>query len=243
MSAAIVKDFMAIWQQVVVYDKVPSTIVILIDPWALNQNNQRMAWKSIASLYRDYLSGDVFQPSSSLPVIQDFGTQQMQILPLDQVQPTMQGKRGDGGYIYPLSFTRQLTIQELDQRVDEYIQGCVFSMCNWKFDHIVADGLLRLFDDFVNRKIEVFVVLPPYEKKVLDFFQQTKVYDEALQEFIRFIEQAVEARKNQKFTLCNYINPQDVGCQRLEFIDGMHYRKTCLQKILHQCIDRKKPKT
>ncbi|MEZ4820505.1 MAG: hypothetical protein R3A45_11735 [Bdellovibrionota bacterium] len=239
MSVGIIQDFVAVWQKVKQLNKIPTTIIMLIDPWALNVHNNSDAWKSIRHLYQSFLEKDTYSNEENRVQTKNaslFAIKKKDIIPQSQMLSEMAGRRGDGGYIYPQSYLKPLSLETIQKKAAAYTQGCVFSMCPWEFDHQIANVLTQLFDEFHENTISLFVIVPPYEPSVYDFLVNEKEYSLALQEVQDFLENKLPQTTKLNFKLCNYLNPEIPKCNTLEYIDGMHYRKSCLRKQFRACL-------
>ena len=68
---------------------------------------------------------------------------------------------------------------------------------------------------------------------VLHLLQQSPRYSKILSIYIQTIKDLSVA---YGVPLCNRVDPEEAGCQELEFVDSMHMRPSCNHKILRGCL-------
>jgi len=233
VSVGIIPDFIAIWQYMKKIKKVPKHVVIYVDPWAFNVNNQQTNWKINSDLYGEFF-GNSMETVRQRPMLSLKGEKFVieSELPKDQG-----GRRFDGSVIYPTDFIRVKTSDEIRQKAQEYQQGCLFCLCDWKFDHKRLEELFALIKDIQKQGSKVMVVLPPYQQQVYDGMMLSPLYSKILGEVVG----ALDTGDKSDFYFCNAIDPRTSTCAETEFMDGMHYQRTCSEKIVRKCFSHFEP--
>lgn len=147
VSAASLKDIIAIYNIYLSNDKAPSNLVIGIDPWMLNDNNGLNGWRSIKSYYDNYKAKETYSSSltnsiynyKQLLSLSYFQTSVLNILKkrfnifkTPPVVPTAKWvndtftKRIDGTISYDKNY-REVTSEIVNQKARDYLSSKKFS--------------------------------------------------------------------------------------------------------------------
>lgn len=241
ISVGTIPDFAAIWQEIKNENKSPKYVIISLDPWVFNRNNQRNEWKSNEKLYQQFQSGHV---DLTIQRIKKYASNFLRksnewpVTSRSEMQREESGKRGDGSTVYPESYNRPQSVLEVHTKAQRYLRGCVFSMCDWEFDEKNYQTLLSLLRDFYSRKIEVLLILPPYHPIVYRELMKKDEYKNPLMQVRDAYEKKLKSESNIAYEFCDILDPSTAGCDEGEFTDGMHYQYSCMQKIIQSCVGK-----
>lgn len=252
ISVAVIQDMAAIWQSLKKQKKIPDYFVISLDPWIFNRNNGRTEWKSIQKQYHDFLDSypepcwkRYYRRLFSKFRLWTTGSHQMNSMNIvneSEVKPEQSGKRGDGSHVYPTDYINESDSKKIRKKVDEYLQGCVFSMCNWEFNEEVYQALVSFLRDVQAYGGNILLILPPYHPNVYKkLYVNEGQYRKALLEVENVYQSRLQSEKDLQINFCNVLDPAKTNCDQDEFIDGMHYRKSCTEKIIKACVGKYMP--
>lgn len=196
VSVATIPDIIAIWQHVKNLGKIPKYLIIYIDPWVFNTNNEQQNWKINENLYKQFETGAPLSQNKISSEVNSLAN--YSFIPESDLPPTREGRRVDGSLIYPADFTKIKNPIEIKKKTDEYLEGCVFCLCDWKFDENVYQMLVKLLIDIKRTGTPVLIVLPPYQHHVYKTLKKKKPYKNILAEVIRTLDVRL-AKKNREF--------------------------------------------
>lgn len=241
VSGASMEDIVSIYQIYKEYKKLPQKIIIGIDPWTFNDLSDQNRWKSIATYYnrfnhldsqegnelmkyKELFSFSYFQ--SSLKLMPKFLKGNLDPIPTSNSHNISATKLIDGALVYDQLF-RQSTAKEIDIRIDEYLEGNIFSIENFK--SISSKNWLifnKLIEELQRKNIIVEFIFIPYAPKVYD--RVKKNYSMVLK-----TEDIVnQFAKHHKIKVLGSFNPFKLGINKSNFYDGMHCKEGGLTKIL-----------
>jgi hypothetical protein len=249
ISVGVVPDFIAIWQHIKNLKKIPKYVVIYVDPWAMNKNNNQTNWKVNQSLYRQFFKE---RKSSLWGTIKEYfenksmnqktiNLKNQRFVFENNLSKDQEGRRFDGSVIYPDHVVKPKTLKEITQKANEYLQECIFCLCDWKFDQKMFHELNVLIQDIRNSGAKVMVVLPPYQHKVYQGMMKSPLYSNILNEVVGALESKANETDALGYEFCNAINPEDSNCKETEFMDGMHSQSSCSEKIVRKCFSHFEP--
>lgn len=242
ISVGVIQDFAAIWQSIKNQAKVPGYFIISLDPWVFNKNNRRNEWRSNQKLYDQFLNHVKISKwemwKSSLFSFQK-KPNDWSVVPESEMQSTQRGKRGDGSFVFERPIPRSDQDRYVLGQAQKYLQGCIFSICDWEFDENQYQVLVQLLQEIQSQGAKVLLILPPYHPFVYNkLYQATDSY----RGILPGVEQTLSIRlKNEPgvaFDFCNVLNPVTVGCRLDEFTDGMHYQQSCAEKMIKFCAGK-----
>ncbi len=231
VSVATIPDIIAFWQHMKNQNKIPSYVVIFIDPWHFNNNNKQTNWKINQALYDQF----IFGKTSTNPPTSNYFSKAVYKNESD-FPANQEGRRFDGSVLYPTQFTKVKTSVEINLEAKKYMEGCVFCLCEWDFDEKRYQELLKLVKDIHLKGTKILVVLPPYQHQVYNDILKSKTYKKILPQVVETLGNRLIKETEEKFSFCNAIDPASVGCSETEFIDGMHYQRSCAEKIIKKCF-------
>ena len=239
VSGASIEDHIAFSAEAIAQYK-PNRIIIGLDPWLLNQNDDQERWRSINSLYvywqanirkDNELGGNdvsyffknkyVSKPDSvfyrAYKKINIVGRQ----TPMNGDAEAIDKKHYDGSHIYNRAYAN---------RTDEAITADFdilrdYSMNEYELDLVAEKKLLELVSWAQMNGVKVIFVLPPYHPNLYSMIADEKQVILDIEKRFRDL-----ARKYGVELVGSY-DPRRVGCSKSEFYDGMHPKLSCMTKV------------
>ena len=265
VSGASVEDFISIYEMYSQKNLQPSIVIIGLDPWLLNRNNGQTRWKSLISEYQagikrlgfplemaDYfrlnniipdkyfelISLSYFQESVRYGVkfFLDINVQgeQAQFYSTNETSADVPIKLSDGSYSYAKSFS-SLSTSEVRKLAISYVGDTVYSLESFnELDNNLALKLESFIGFLQNNGVDVILFLPPYHPATYELLissDKYKIIVEAQQYFSSLA-------KSRHIVILGSYNPYDVICDESEFYDGMHTKKSCIEKIFADYSDK-----
>lgn len=241
VTGASMEDLIALYQIYREEGKQPDKIILGIDPWAFNENNQQNRWVSIGSFYDKFLGHE--EPSS--PMNTDFlelvsfsyFQNSMKNLPsilkgTSRPRATQQKENNsntllkDGSLVYAAAY-REATNEQIEAKVRTFIEQGIFGLND--FDSVSVkywNEFELLLTDIKKQGVEVEFFLAPYHPAVYSVIEQE--YPNVLK-----VEQEVRAYADEmNIRLRGSFNPGKLGMDSSYFYDGMHSKEHTIQQIL-----------
>jgi hypothetical protein len=240
VSGASMEDIVSIYQIYKEYKKLPEKIIIGIDPWTFNDLSDQNRWMSIASYYdrfnhveshesnelmkyKELFSFSYFQ--SSLKLMPKLLNGNLDPIPTTNSHNISATKLTDGGLVYDQLF-RESSAKEIDNRIDEYMAGDIFSIENFKsISSKNWSNFNKLISELEQKRVEVEFIFIPYAPKV---FERVKNYPMVLKTEVMVNEFA----QLHKIKVLGSFNPNKLGMDKSYFYDGMHCKEEGLKKII-----------
>jgi len=241
VSGASIEDIISIYQIYKENNKLPSKIIIGIDPWTFNDLSDQKRWMSIdtyfyrflktehkessrAFKYQELVSMSYFQ--SSFKLIPKFLKGNLDPRPTTKTHNIAATKLLDGGLVYDQMF-REASEKEIDDRIAAYLAEDLYNIENFKE---ISEKSWKLFSQLVkelkNHHIAVEFIFSPYPPKVYDRIQ--KNYPLVL----RTESMVKEFAKLQQITCYGSFSPFLLGMDKTFFYDGMHMKEIGIDKTL-----------
>ncbi len=248
MSGTSLEDMIAIYQLYKMKGALPQKIVIGIDPWIFNRNNEQTRWKGLAPEYYSFFSSEnnggntniffdkyyqLFSPSyfkSSIRML--LNKKLLKPLPLPTKLKVNDAftRLSDGSISYDAK-CRNVTIQDVDNQARSYIAGAIYSLEKYStFDKEYIYLFNKFVDEILSNNIQLEFVLMPYHPLVYDFFSSNNKYQIVL-EFERYLKNFA---MNKKIPLVGSFNPHAFNLNSSHFYDGMHLNERGVEIVLGQ---------
>ncbi|GGD76441.1 hypothetical protein [Maribacter cobaltidurans] len=242
VSGASVEDIIAIYQ---IYRKKgikPKKIIIGIDPWSFNENNQRNRWQSIADYYYDFkkqktshehkslakykelFSFSYFQESAKNLVRKISGSNEPKAS--NRKLNRTNTKLFDGSLTYGEAY-RNMSQKEVEKKAESYILGEIYGVENFER---ISNRIWSEFDDLINdmkeNQIEIEFLLVPYHPLV---YKKIKMDYNII---LKVEEDLKEYANNNHVSLKGSFNPNLLKLNETYFFDGMHCKERGIKIIL-----------
>jgi len=250
VSGASIEDIIAIYQLYIDNGRTGSIekIVIGIDPWLFNKNNDQNRWESLSNEYYSFMdkkipiikkipiykysqlvSPSYFQTSiKNIPKFIIRLKKNENILPTNEYNNSSFTRLNDGTIEYGLEF-RSKTIIEIENEFKNYISGNIYSLENYfELSRDLINDFELLIHRIIMNNINIEFLLMPYPAMVYDYLISKDKY-----KIVSLVEEYITS-----FALGNNIcifgsyNPELFGLNTEDFYDGMHLNNKGLRKIL-----------
>jgi hypothetical protein len=257
VSGASVEDHLAIFDLYRKKNSLPRTVILGLDPWVLNSNNQQKRWEELRDeyfemkavicaagqeaaprketgtvrrllRYREFFSPAYF--SESIAILAKSGFSGKQYWATDQNELLEPVKRHDGSLVYGTEF-RERTLEAINRDAKGYVKGPIFSLSS--FSELAQPGrtLLENFIGYLKANhVHVVLFLPPYHPQVYAEIRKNDAY-KMVDESERWYRSL--ARK-YNLEIRGSFDPAPLGLQEFDFYDGMHPKNEAIQKIFTQ---------
>lgn len=242
VSGASLEDLVAIYQIYKERKLSPYKIIIGIDPWIFNKNNEQVRWKSLADYYYRFLNRN----QVNLSYVWD---KYLQLISLSYFQSSVRNmpkrifdKSGpeattqirnqtntwltDGSLTYPEKF-RNTTIDQIESKIHAYKTGEIYSIEN--FEKISQNNWTHfkmLVEDMEKNDIEIEFLLAPYPPSVYDKLEKEYLMVHLTEEKI------LKLADSKNIKVYGSYNPYKLEMNIEHFYDGMHANEKGIQKIL-----------
>ncbi|MCY6959370.1 hypothetical protein [Clostridium brassicae] len=247
VSGAALEDIMAVYGIYREKNHIPKRIIIGLDPWILNKNNNQNRWKSINNSYF-YIQNEIgIQDKTNKKLDEKY----LELVSLSYFQSALDSitkasnvtysstdknysktnmKRSDGSLVYNEEI-RNRTVQEAKKLSINYVSEKPI-YCLGNFDKI-DDSYKKQFEKFINLiqrdgvEIEFFLSpYHPYVYKQLMNSSEYRIVDKVEKYFIQFAE-------SKKIKVYGSYDPVTIGCTEDDFYDGMHIKTSAVKKIFN----------
>lgn len=251
VSGASLEDYMAITAMYAKAKHLPKRIIIGIDPWVFNKNNQQGRWRSLETEFK-YMAGIIsglhnddddrqdatqnkFQQLLNYEITKAnvtalFNKDKIRVIDSDQIDEII--KRSDGSIAYPFkrrfqAEAKTLALARNDTNGPSYSQEGYTKLSN-----------TILFENFINyllsQGVTVQFFLPPYHPIVYSYLSNNQKY-EMMNTAEKYIKNFAIKRK---IKVCGSYDPSIFGFTNEDFTDGMHGKKIVAEKILSGCASK-----
>jgi len=262
VSGASIEDYLAIDELYEQRHIRPSMVILGLDPWILNRNNDQTRWKSLEKEYWAWLkraglpvqSQGIFQSGNLLPgkyleiispayfraSLRAIANQiekpdtQTSYYPTNEMIADFVIKRSDGSLSYD-SKTRSHTIPEVRQLALTYATGNnAYSLGQFfELDRDFEQQLEAFVTLLQADGVEVVFHLPPYHPETYRLLMTFDQYKIIVEAQDYFTMLAA----SKQIKIIGSYNPDDVSCDESDFDDGMHPKESCSIKIFAPQID------
>ena len=236
VSGSSIEDLIAIYQMYKSKDMLPKEIILGVDPWLFNINNDQNRWLSIEKEYNKYYNKAESKINPSFTILkytQLFSPSYLQasIKSLQRKKITPTSKKNnegmtllkDGSITYGEK-VRKITKDKVDYAARYYIQSKIYSI--EEFKRISPEKFTEfqnLCSDILENDIKLSFFLSPYHPLVYQKISQD--YDVVLDVEKEIVEFAI----NKKIKLIGSFSPLKAGVNYKDFFDGMHLHKSSVK--------------
>lgn len=247
VSGASLEDIMAVYGIYREKEHIPKKVMIGLDPWILNKNNNQNRWKSINSSYfyiqnqigiEDKTNKKLDEKYLELVSLAYFQSaietiskgNSITYSPTERNYSKTNMKRSDGSLVYNEEI-RNRTVKESRKLSTNYVSEKPI-YCLGNFDKI-DDSYKNQFEKFINLMqqdgVQIEFFLSPYHpyvyKKLMDS-SEYRIVDKVEKYFIQFA-------KSKGITVYGSYDPVTIGCTEDDFYDGMHIKTSGVKKIFN----------
>ncbi|QGU95838.1 hypothetical protein GOM49_12690 [Clostridium bovifaecis] len=245
VSGASLEDLMAIYGVYKKENKLPKKVVIGLDPWILNKNNNQSRWKSLKEYYF-YMQGEIGLHNGDK---EKFDEKYLELVSLSYFQTAVDTlakkeniayastdkeysktnvKRADGSLAYNEEF-RNRSVEEVRKLALQYAsEKPVYNLGDFTtIDKVYKENFEEFIALMLKDGVEVEFYLSPYHPYVYE-----KLISSADYRIVHEVERYfVEFAKDKDIKLNGSYNPSKVGCIEEDFYDGMHIKPSGVEKI------------
>lgn len=242
VSVAVLKDYIAIYQIYKENNILPKKVIIDIEPYLFNKNNQHQhGWKSIRNFYYDFNNerrkGYDFLKYKELISLSYFQVS------LENFSRASRGndeplatknkfnktatKLTDGTVVYSKSY-RDVSQNEIDEKASSYLAGGSFSIDMLRFNSIdkyIWTEFEKLINDMKMNNIIVEFFLCPHHPKVYNTIKDECAMALATEEMI------IKYAREHNIRLYGSYSPYNCGVNETDFFDGVHLQKKGVRKV------------
>ncbi len=254
VSGASIEDHIAIYEMYKERNWMPKKIIIGLDPWLLNKNNQQTRWQSLEEEYNN--ANTRLRLDNTMRISQYFmkrtykkylelismpyliaaydafnkPKKQVEYYSTTDSELAVGIKMMDGTMSYPEVY-RNASIAEVKQKAIAYANADpIYSLGS--FEKLDEENILK-FERFINdlkkQNIEIIFFLPPYHPEVYNAVINNGKYAMVLQAQSYFINYAQKAG----IAIIGSYNPAECGLSDDDFYDGMHPKIHAINKLFN----------
>jgi len=253
VSGVSIEDLIAIIQLYKTKNCLPENIIIGLDPWVLNENNNQSRWRTLINEYNNFFDGKIESSANTIYVENSTFYQLVSpsyfqsslkallsskskpgkpLLTLDSINSATT-RLQDGSLSYGDSY-RSLSAEQIEFKVSQYLSGRIYSID--KFNQLsprIIYQLDKLLEFLISKKVCMTFILAPYHPKVYDHIASSKKYSKVIESEIYF--NALSEKYNVK--LIGSYNPHQLNINKSYFYDGMHLNEKGIDKLLQNQFD------
>lgn len=258
VSGATIEDDIAIYELYRERARIPQKIIIGLDPWILNRNNEQTRWKSLSGEYQkasirlglsrsknvfaDNLNSRRYIELLSLPYLEasyklfkESKNQNKNIsyFPTSEKVLSVPVKLIDGTLSYPDNL-QNISVEEAKKEAIKLADSSpIYSIGN--FNKLDEDNMLK-FEKFIidlqQQNIEVTFFLPPYHPISYTKLVNNSRYKMVLEAQAYFISFA----NSHCISVIGSYSPYECNLTETDFYDGMHPKREAIDKMFSRGI-------
>jgi len=235
VAGASIEDYIGI---LAVYKKqhnaLPKNIILGIDPWVFNRNNNQTRYKVLAKDINELLSE--MNSTELVNTVADnnlkklcsinYVKENIKFLKArkginyyyiaDSIEVDDYLREPDGSLHYPF-YRRHPDFEKVKELAKNYTKGKVYSLEN--FSELANRELFNLFIDYLKENnVNIIFYLPPYNPITYDILKNNPKYAK-IDEVENYL---TSISKKKGITLIGSYNPHLYNLQSTDFFDGMH---------------------
>lgn len=232
VSGASIEDLIAIFKLYENKNCVPKTIILGLDPWTLNKNNEQTRWSSLTKEYNMFLKEvgrkplaennnnyfELLSPSYFQSALKMMRSKKGKPIITESPVNKEFTKRSDGSISYDEAY-RNASEVEINRKTEKYINGEIYSIEN--FDTLSKENIY-LLEKFISKmkskNVEVIFFLAPYHPLAYKFIASQPKYAKVIESEKYYISLA---KKNNIKVVASF-NPDLINASKNMFYDGMH---------------------
>jgi hypothetical protein len=248
VSGCSIEDMIAIFQMYRQRGELPSKIIIGLDPWIFNKNDNQDRWKTIErefylffdndataslnwALYCKQIVSPSYFQSSSLVLMNS-------LLDQGRLQPTPIQNRTelgntfsrltDGTVLYSKIYNER-SIEDIEAVMRSFIAGRIYSLERYdSFCTVDIENFEILVNNINSSNIELEFVLLPFPPIVYDYLVKNDQYS-IIEDFEAFV---IEFAKNRNIELTGSLSPWPLNLDSSKFHDGLHLTREGISMML-----------
>lgn len=221
----------------------PKQIILCVDPWLFNINNNQNRWKSISDYYdialskitnKKYTPPNLFLDKFLQLINLDYTINNINFLFKKEKERFYVTNNTnidssiidtDGSRYFPYK-ERFAVDSDIISAAKTYISGKVFAVED--FNKLSNIEIFEMYIKYLEkRNVKITIFLAPYNPIVYDFFINNPKYSNVFkaENYIREY-----SKKNNILVIGSY-NPYKFNLKNYDFIDGMHCKDSAFKKI------------
>lgn len=229
------------------HNRIPQTIVLGIDPWIFNENNEQTRWKTLEEFYNKSLNNinnniqfnennfnlvkfkQLVNYSYTLENIKFLynliQNNEVPFYTTNTIHIDDTVKEIDGSFHYP-NKQRFQSEEDVKKLAVEYATSKVYAL--ERFTKLSNKNLFESFLNYlVKEGVRVIIFLPPYNPVSYDIFSKKVQY----QTLFDVEEYLIKIADEYNLTLIGSYNPHKYNLKNSDFFDGMHANETVLSNL------------
>lgn len=244
VSGAVLQDLIAIYQLYKENELSPDKILLGIDPWMFNENKTSKRWKSLSRQYNSFMLDDkvsffdnyfiykyaqLFSISyfqASINEIDDILEGKSEPYATSNIYNQKNTKLQDGSLVYGEEY-RTVSHEEIEDKINKYIEGEIYGMKNFNGEYISSMKLLKkLCYDMSNNNIQIGFFLAPYPSKSYTALK-TKYPT-----IVNLENEIIKFAYSEDIKVLGSWGPVEYSLRDESFYDGMHCKKDVISRIM-----------
>lgn len=242
VSGGSLEDYVAIYQIYKNNNKMPKKVMIDIEPYLFNKNNNQERWKSIQKYYYDFKNEkepiteiNKYEELISLSYFQSSLPKLLKVIQGEREPEATQNKFNktntkltDGTLVYGKSY-RDASNIEIEKKVNKFLAGDLYSLENFNsIDESTWAEFEKLISDMKKNNIIIEFFLCPYHPKVYN-----RIKDDYPM-VLKTENMIVKYARDHNIKLYGSYSPIRIGLDETFFYDGMHCKEDGIKKIFQQ---------
>lgn len=245
VSGATIEDLMALIELYEEKKCLPKKVIIGLDPWTLNKNNEQVRWKPLEKEYKlflkrlhidnlnmfdvsfkEQLKSDIksqikyyqlFSPSYFKSSLNTLLFQDKNVRIINSKVNDTFTRLSDGSVSYDVKY-RSASSNEVDRKVSEYIRGNLYSVRNFaELDRNIQFQLEHLIKYLKSKNVQIEIFLAPYHPDVYQVVEK-EPYLKIMESEKYFLSLASQYH----IKVYGSFNPALYRLTKASFYDGMH---------------------
>ncbi len=214
----------------------PRTLLIAADPWLFNSKSGQTRWKSLNDEYltalvninisnTPYRSNEVItQTPLTSYMFKIYSTiNHQQLVAADDLPESRNKIKRDGSRIYSTSYAsanKTNIVADFDILLNYAMKDYVYSK--------ESEETFSKFIDTYSKKYNIVLILSPYHPDLYDRMRRERPI------FLKIENNFRDFSKTHNVRIIGSYNPNNIGCDASDFLDGMHPRDICMGKVIKQ---------
>jgi len=253
LSEASLQDYLALIGLMHEHAVLPQKVLLVVDPWLFNANNQLVDWvlwqDAYVSFARHIELRAVYSPKWQAPPI-DFRAllhlaylkKNLRFLieggspwafPTEDLPCSVPVKLPDGSLLFP-EMDRQASLKEIYSRAEHMAYAHHIDLLEGytELDKVQSEHFEKLIQFLLSNEVEVLLYLPPFNPIVWGKIQNDPAYKSVLtcESFLTFFS------KKYNLSLMGSYNPHNLYLNPGDFYDGKHLSREAIHRFLERGV-------